>query len=134
METTDGWRQRLRRGRRSGTRLRWAAAISAWLGLGLIVASGLINASTPGSRHLVAIREVSGTVTIVNYDASKFCLDSDGTGDQFCSVSYQRVGSTPLAVGEHVAGTVALLATAPSVFTEVFILAAPAADTVATTP
>jgi hypothetical protein len=133
MEATDG-RQQLRRGLNSGTRLRWAAAISAWVGLGLIVAASLMNASEPGSRNLHPIREVSGTISIVNNDASQFCLDTDGTGDQFCSVPYQRVGSAPLAVGEHVAGTVVLLANGPSSFVEVFIRSDPGAGTVATAP
>lgn len=131
METTGGSTKRVDRRRKSGRKLRWAAAISAWVGLGLIVASGMISASTPGSQNLLAIKEVSGTVTIVNNDASSFCLETDGTGDWFCSVSYQRVGTAPLAVGKHVAGTVALLATKPSEFMEVFILSEPAAGTVA---
>ncbi len=131
MEIAVGRTKRVDR-RRKGKKLRLAAAISAWVGLGLIVASGLISASAPSSRNLLAIKEVTGTVTIVNNDASTFCLETDGTGDWFCSVSYQRAGSAPLAIGEHVAGTVALLATKPSEFMEVFILSEPAAGTVAT--
>ena len=73
----------------------------------------------------VAAVEVSGTVTVVNYNGSAFCLDSDVSGEQFCSEPYQRVGSTPLVVGEHVTGTVALLSTGPSVAMEVFILTDP---------
>jgi hypothetical protein len=37
-----------------------------------------------------------------------------GSAAQFCSDPYERVGSAPLVVGEHVTGTVALLSTGPS--------------------
>jgi len=64
-------------------------------------------------------------VTVVNYNGSAFCLNTDGSGAQFCSNPYQRVGSAPLVVGEHVTGSVALLSTGPSSATEVFILTDP---------
>ena len=105
--------------------LRWPAAVVAWLAIGLIALSGLVNAADPGSRHLRVTREVSGTVTVVNYNAAKFCLDTDVTHGQFCGVSYQPPGSAPLVVGEHVRGTVALLSIGPSEAMEVFILTDP---------
>jgi hypothetical protein len=125
MGSADRWRSRLRHAFGSWHTLRWPAAVGAWLVVGLIMLSGLASAADPGSRHLRATREVSGTVTLVNYNAAKFCLDTDVTGEQFCSVSYQRVGSAPLVVGEQVTGTVALLSTGPSGAMEVFILTDP---------
>lgn len=105
--------------------IRWPAAVGAWLVIGLIALSGLVSAADPGSRHLRVTREVSGIVTVVNYNAAKFCLDTDVTGEQFCSVSYQPLGSAPLVVGEHVTGTVALLTIGPSEMIDVFILTNP---------
>ena len=84
-----------------------------------------MSAADPGSQRMRLTRDLSGTVTIVNYNASAFCLDIDGTGEQFCSVSYQPPGSAPLVVGEHVTGTVGLLAIGPLRAAEVFILTDP---------
>jgi hypothetical protein len=125
MGSAGGSRRPFRRALNSWPRLRWPAAIGAWLVVGLIVLSGMVNAADPGSMHLRVTREVSGTVTVVNYNGSAFCLDTDVSGAQFCSDPYQRVGSGPLVVGEHVTGTVALLSTGPSSATEVFILTDP---------
>jgi hypothetical protein len=125
MGSTDGLRNPLRRALNSWPRLRWPAAIGAWFVVGLIALSGMVSAADPGSPHLRATRELSGTVTVVNYNGSAFCLDSDVSGEQFCSQPYQRVGSTPLVVGEHVSGTVALLSTGPSVAMEVFVVTDP---------
>jgi hypothetical protein len=114
-----------RRALNSWRSLRWPAAIGAWLVVGLIVLSGIVSAADPGSRHLRVTREVSGTVTVVNYNGSAFCLDTDGSAAQFCSVPHQRVGSAPLVVGEHVTGTVALISTGPTSTLEVFVLTDP---------
>ena len=105
--------------------LRWPAAVGAWLVVGSLVLSGLVSAADPGSRHLHVTREVSGIVTIVNDNGSAFCLDTDVTGEQYCSGSYQPLGSAPLVVGEHVTGTVAELSTGASSSTEVFIVTDP---------
>ncbi len=125
MGSADGSRKPLRRALNSWRRLRWPAAIGVWLVVGLIVLSGMVSAADPGSTRLRVTREVSGTVTVVNHNGSAFCLDTDVSGVQFCSEPYQRVGSTPLVVGEHVTGTVALLSTGPSSAKEVFILTDP---------
>ncbi|GAC1675720.1 MAG: hypothetical protein NVS9B8_17770 [Candidatus Limnocylindrales bacterium] len=125
MGSGDGSRNPLRRAVRSWPKLRRPAAIGAWLVVGLIVLSGIVSAAVPGSTRLRATREVSGTVTVVNHNGSAFCLDTDGSGVQFCSEPYQRVGSGPLVVGQHVTGTVALLSTGPTRATEVFILTDP---------
>jgi hypothetical protein len=125
MGSPDESRKPPRRALSSWRRLRWPAAFGAWLVVGLIVLSGMVSAAEPGSTHLRVTREVSGTVTVVNYDGSAFCLDTDVSGVQFCSELYQRVGSAPLVVGEHVTGTVALLSTGPSSAMEVFILTDP---------
>ena len=93
--------------------------------VGLIVLSGMVSAADPGSTHLRVTREVSGTVSVVNYNGSAFCLDTDGSAVQFCSVPYQRVGSAPFVVGEHVTGSVSLLSTGLSSAMEVFILTDP---------
>lgn len=84
-----------------------------------------MSAADPGSQRMRLTRDLSGTVAIVNYNASAFCLDIDGTREQFCSVSYQPPGSAPLVVGEHVTGTVAMLPIGPSGAAEVFILSDP---------
>jgi hypothetical protein len=125
MELSDGRRKPLRRARSVWSWLRWPAAIGALFVVGLMALNGLVSAADPGSPDLRVTRELSGTVTIVNYNAAKFCLDPDGTNVQFCSVSYQRVGSAPLVVGQHVTGSVAMLATGPSVSMEVFVLTDP---------
>ena len=125
MGSMDRWGSRSHRVARSWHTFRWPAAVGAWLVVGSIVLSGLVSAADPGSRLLRLTRELSGTVTVVNYNASKFCLDIDGTGEQFCSVSYQPPGSAPLVVGEHVTGTVALLSIGPLRAAEVFILTDP---------
>ena len=125
MGSPDESRKPPRRALSSWRRLRWPAAFGAWLVVGLIVLSGMVSAAEPGSTHLRVTREVSGTVTVVNYNGSAFCLDTDGSGVQFCSVPYQRVGSAPLVVGEHVTGSVALLSTGLSSAMEVFILTDP---------
>ena len=125
MGSGDGSPQPLRRTLNCWPRLRWPAAIGAGLVIGLIVLSGLVSASDPGSTPLHVTGELSGIVTVVNYNGSAFCLDTDGSGVQFCSNPYQRVGSAPLVVGEHVTGSVALLSTGPSSATEVFILTDP---------
>lgn len=125
MGSADGTRRPLGRALNSWPRLRWPAAIGAWLVVGLIGLSGLVSAADPGSTHLRVTREVSGIVTVVNYNGSAFCLDPDGSSEQFSSGSYQRVGSAPLVVGEHVTGTVAWLSTGPSSAIEVFILTDP---------
>ena len=125
MEAPDESRKPLRRALSSWRRLRWPVAIGAWLAVGLVALSGIVSAADPGSTHLRVTREVSGTVTVVNYDGSAFCLDNDGSGEQFCSEPYQRVGSAPLVVGEHVTGSVALLSIGPSSAKEVFVLTAP---------
>jgi hypothetical protein len=83
--STDGPRKPLRRALNSWPRLRWPAAIGAWFVVGLIAFSGMVSAADPGSPHLRVTREVSGTVTVVNYNGSAFCLDSDVSGEQFCS-------------------------------------------------
>lgn len=121
----DHGRTRFRSVVRSWRALRWPAAIGAWLVIGWIAVAGFVSAADPGSRHLRVTSEVSGTVTIVNSNASQFCLDTDVTRVQFCSVSYQPPGSAPLAVGEHVTGTVALLSIGPSESVGVFILTDP---------
>lgn len=125
MGSPDESRKPLRRALNSWPRLRWPAAIGAWLVIGLVVLSGVVSAADPGSTHLRVTREVSGTVTVVNFNGSAFCLDTDVSGVQFCSEPYQGVGSAPLVVGEHVTGTVALLSTGPSSAMEVFILTDP---------
>jgi hypothetical protein len=125
MRSMDRWRVRSPRVADSWHALRWPAAVGAWLVVGSIALAGLVSAADPGSRHLRVTRELSGTVTVVNGDASAFCLDIDVTGVQFCSDAYQRVGAAPLVVGEHVTGTVALLSTGPSSAVEVFILTDP---------
>ncbi len=106
-------------------RLRPPAVIAAGLVVGLIVLSEMVSAAGPGSARLHLTSEVSGTVTVVNYNGSAFCLDTDGSGAQFCSEPYQRAGSAALVVGEHVTGSVALLSTGPSSAMEVFILTDP---------
>ncbi len=125
MGSADHGRSRLRRVVGSWHTIRWPAAVGVWVVIGLIALSGLVNAADPGSRHLRVTREVSGTVTVVNHSAAKFCLDTDVTGAQFCSVSYQPPGSAPLVVGEHVMGTVALLSIGPSMTEEMFIVTDP---------
>lgn len=125
MGSADESHKPLPRALRSWPRLRWPAAIGAWLVIGLVALRGLASAADPGSTHLRVTREVSGTVTVVNYNGSAFCLDTDVSGVQFCSEPYERVGSAPLVVGRHVTGTVALLSTGPSSAMEVFILIDP---------
>jgi hypothetical protein len=125
MGSSDVSRNPLHRALGSWRRLRWPAAIGAWLVVGSIVISGMVSAADPGSTHLRVTREVSGSVTVVNYDGSAFCLDTDGSGEQFCSEPYQRGGSAPLVVGEHVTGTAAWLSTGPSSAVEVFIVTDP---------
>ena len=128
MGSTDWWRNRFQRAAGSWHTHRMPTAIGARLVVGLIGLSALVagcGATDPGSRHLRVTREVSGTINVVNFNGAKFCLDIDVTGEQFCSESYQRVGSAPLVVGEHVTGTVALLSTGPSSAVDVFILTNP---------
>ena len=60
--------------------------------MGLVAVGGVVSAADPGSPHLRVTREVSGIVTVVNYNGSAFCLDSDVSGEQFCSDPYQRRG------------------------------------------
>ena len=52
-------------------RLRWPAAIGAWLVVGLVTLPGLVSAVDPGSSHLGVVREVSGTVTLLNFEARR---------------------------------------------------------------
>ena len=125
MRSIDRWRSRPPRVAGSWHTFRWLAAFGAWLVVGSIVLSSFVSAADPGSQRLRLTRDLSGTITIVNYNASKFCLEIDGTGEQFCSVSYQPPGSAPLVVGEHVTGTVAMLPIGPSSAAEVFILTDP---------
>ena len=125
MRSIDRWRSRPSRVAGSWHTFRWLAAFGAWLVVGSIVLSSFVSAADPGSQRLRLIRDLSGTITIVNYNASAFCLEIDGTGEQFCSDSYQPPGSAPLVVGEHVTGTVAMLPIGPSSAAEVFILTDP---------
>ena len=125
MRSIDRWRSRPSRVAGSWHTFRWLAAFGAWLVVGSIVLSSFVSAADPGSQRLCLTRDLSGTVTIVNYNASKFCLDTDGTGEQFCSISYQPPGSASLVVGTHVRGTVAMLPIGPSRAAEVFILTDP---------
>ncbi len=125
MSATNVGRSRFPRVAGSWHALRWPAALAAWLVVGSIAVTGIVNAVDPGSRYLRVTRDVSGTVTVVNYNGSAFCLDSDVSGVQFCSETYQRLGSAPLVVGEHVTGAVARLSTGPSSAMEVFILTDP---------
>lgn len=106
-------------------RLRWPVALATWLLAGLVVVGGLVSAADPGSRHVRVVREVSGTITIVNVTGAKFCLTIDGTSEQYCSEAYQLIGSVPLAVGEHVTGTVVLISTGPTTAQEGFIVTDP---------
>ena len=123
MRSIDRWRSRSHRVAGLWHTFRWPEAVGAWLVVGSIVLSGFVSAADPGSQRMRLIRDLSGTITIVNYNASAFCLEIDGTGEQFCSVSYQPPGSAPLVVGEHVTGTVVMLPIGPSTGAEVFILA-----------
>ena len=125
MGSMDRWRSRSHRVAGSWHRFRWPAAVGAWRVVGSIVLSGFVSAADPGSQRMRLTRDLSGTVAIVNYNASAFCLDIDGTREQFCSVSYQPPGSPPLVVGKHVTGTVAMLSIGPSGAAEVFILSDP---------
>lgn len=125
MRSVDQWRRRLAHGRGSWQTFRWPAAVGAWLVIGSIVLSSFVSAADPGSQRLRLTRDLSGTVTVVNYNAAKFCLDTDGTNEAFCSVVYQPPGSAPLVVGTHVTGTVAWLSLGPSGAVEVFILTDP---------
>ena len=125
MRSIDGLRSRSHRAAGFWHRFRWPAAVGAWLVVGSIVLSGFVNAADPGSQRLRLTRDLSGTVTVVNYNAANFCLDIDGTREQFCSVSYRPPGSAPLVVGEHVTGTVAWLSLGPSGAVDVFILTDP---------
>ena len=110
---------------RAWPRLRWPAAVAAWLALALIVVIGIVGVGNLLATRLHVTRELSGTVTLVNHDGSAFCLDPDGSGDQFCSAPYQLVGSAALVVGERVTGTIAELPIGPSMTMEVFIVTDP---------
>ena len=125
MGSMDRWGSRSHRVAGSWHTFRWPASVGAWLVVGSIMLSGFVSAADPGSQRMRLTRDLSGTVTIVNYNASAFCLDIDGKGEQFCSVSYQPPGSAPLVVGEHVTGKVALLPIGPPSAAEVFILTDP---------
>lgn len=125
MRSIDRWRSRPRRVAGSWHTFRWLAAFGAWLVVGSIVLSSFVGAADPGSQRLRLTRDLSGTVTVVNDNASAFCLDTDGTGEQFCSTSYQPPGSAPLVVGTHVSGTVARLPIGPSRAEDIFILTDP---------
>lgn len=125
MRSIHRWRSRHPRVAGAWHTFRWPAAVGAWLVIGSIVLSSFVSAADPGSQRLRLTRDLSGTVTIVNYNASKFCLDTDGTNEEFCSVSYQPPGSAPLVVGTHVTGTVAMLSIGPSRAEDIFILTDP---------
>ena len=76
MRSMDRWRVRSPRVADSWHALRWPAAVGAWLVVGSIALAGLVSAADPGSRHLRVTRELGGTVTVVNGDASAFCRAS----------------------------------------------------------
>jgi hypothetical protein len=101
-------------------------AIIVWIAIALVVLNGVARAVAPGSQHLRLIREISGTVTLLNFNAAKFCLETDTSRTQYCSAVVQQVGSAPLVVGEHVTGTVAQVWPDPSSGLEVFVVTDPA--------
>ncbi len=125
MRVTDG-RRPSRRIPRYWRRLRWPFAIGAWLVVGLLLLPSFASAVGPGSSHLGVVREVSGTVSLVNFDGTAFCLDTDATGEQYCSIPY-RSASDPLVVGEHVTGTVVRISSGDG-SVEAFVVTDPAPD------
>lgn len=68
-----------------GFALGWAASL-AWSG----------RAPLTLTEHLV------GTVSVVNEDGAKFCIEPDGGSRQRCGVAYQRRDAPSLRVGDRV--------------------------------
>lgn len=72
----------------------------AALGFGLGLAASLIwSAWAP----LTLTEHLAGTVSVVNADGAKFCIEPDGGGRQRCGVAYQRRDAPALRVGDRVA-------------------------------
>ena len=117
----------VRRFRTSWHALRWPVAIAAWLPILLIAVVTLVNAADPGSRHVRAIREVTGVVSVVNYNGTKFCLGTATNigDDQFCSAVYAFADAPPLYVGERVSGTVIRVDSGPTMAFEAFVVTDP---------
>lgn len=87
--------------------------------------AGTLRSFTPAAGGLSIGSEITGVVTVVNYDGSKFCLAPDGGGEPQCSVAYRRPGAPPVRVGEHVRATTAQIHTGGGDSSDAFIVTSP---------
>lgn len=69
---------------------------------------------------------VEGTVSLVNEDGTKLCIEPDGGGRLRCGVVYGPTGARSPAPGEHVSVAVGVLRADEGLETEIFVIIVPA--------
>jgi hypothetical protein len=98
----------------------WLALVVAALVIGWLAATAWL-----GTAPLRYVGTVEGTVSLVNEDGTKLCVEPDGGGAARCGVVYRPSGARSAAPGEHVSVAVAVLRAGNGLDTEVFVLLAP---------
>ena len=78
----------------------------------------------PGTAPLRLTEQLSGTVSVVNEDGAKFCLEPDGGGRQRCGVAYRPGDAPRLRVGDRVMVGVGRLRVGDATEEEIMVIAA----------